>query len=173
MDCPPDRMKHNGSQKSYFLCLMATFTCSHGDYRSFKQLLQRFVAPVEPNEQLPPNPNMHAFRTVPDWHHPQQWLISFVIFMTKPVMPYTTRNGEGRRFSDNEYNRLSQHCVEQRRRWKHDTTGNVHLREEMYEAQTDTDIRPSSTYALPQFSRSSKSTCHQSATSRALIQFAH
>ncbi|KAK0497010.1 hypothetical protein EDD18DRAFT_1352864 [Armillaria luteobubalina] len=133
MDCPPNCNKPNGRRQGYFICLMATFSSSKGDYRSLKQLLQRFVAPVEPNEQLLSNPNVQAFCTVPDWHHPQQWLISFVIHTTKPVMLYTTRNGEGRRLSDDEYNRLSQHCIEQRARWKHDTTENVHLRQEMYE----------------------------------------
>ncbi|KAK0228933.1 hypothetical protein IW262DRAFT_1456144 [Armillaria fumosa] len=133
MDCPPNHKKANGVQKGYFVCLMATFTSSEGDYRSLKQLLQRFVVPVEPNEQLLPNSNLHAFRTVPDWHHPLQWLLCFVIFTTKPVMLYKTSNGEGRRLSDDEYNRLSQHCVDERKRWEDDTTQNVHLRQEMYE----------------------------------------
>ncbi|KAK0484041.1 hypothetical protein IW261DRAFT_995878 [Armillaria novae-zelandiae] len=111
---------------------MATFSCSKGNFKSLKQLLQRFVAPVEPNEQLHPNPNMYAFRTVPDWHHPLQWLLCFFIYTTKPVMLYTTRNGEGRRLSDDEYNRLSEYCVDQRRQWENDVNENVHLKQEMY-----------------------------------------
>ncbi|KAK0474281.1 hypothetical protein IW261DRAFT_576551 [Armillaria novae-zelandiae] len=137
MDCPPGYNKSNGRRQGYFICLMATFSSSEGDYRDFKQLLQRFVAPVEPNEQLPSNPNIQVFRTVPDWHHPQQWLISFVIYTTKPVVLYTTKNGDGRRLSDDEYNRLSEYCVEQRRRWNRDTAGNVHLKQEMYEELVD------------------------------------
>lgn len=133
MDPPPGYKQPKGRGQGYFVCLMATFTSSHGDYGSFKQLLQRFVAPVEPNEQLLPDPNMYTFRTVPAWHHPQQWLICFVIFTRKPVTLYTTSNGEGRRLSDDEYDRLSQHCVEQRSRWQYDATENVHLRQEMYE----------------------------------------
>ncbi len=61
MDPPRGYKQPHGRGQGYFVCLMATFRSSKGAYGSFKQLLQRFVALVEPNEQLLPDPNMYAF----------------------------------------------------------------------------------------------------------------
>ncbi|KAK0463716.1 uncharacterized protein EV420DRAFT_1638639 [Desarmillaria tabescens] len=137
---PPAGFKHTDGRrrKGYFICVMATFACSGGDYRRLGNLLQRFVVPVEPNVQLLPDLEMDALKTNPAWRHPLQWAIAFVIYTEQPVRPFKSRSdGRGRRLPNTEYNRLAQHCYNQRKRWLRDTLENQDLRQKMFEELVD------------------------------------
>lgn len=83
-------------KKGHFICVMATFSSSEGQYERLGKLLQRFVIPIEPNEQLLLNSDMYALKIYPACHNPQQWAISIIIFMELPVRAYTSRDGKGR-----------------------------------------------------------------------------
>ncbi|KAK0496985.1 hypothetical protein EDD18DRAFT_183143 [Armillaria luteobubalina] len=135
MDPPAGYHSPRGAQnKGQFICLMATFASSHGNYGKFGKLLQRFVVPVEPNEQILPDSNMDALTTTPAWRNPWQWAIAFIIYTERPVKLYRARSdGQGRRLSNIEYDRLVQHCDNQRRLWLLDATENLNLKQEMYE----------------------------------------
>ncbi|KAK0496992.1 hypothetical protein EDD18DRAFT_1331682 [Armillaria luteobubalina] len=137
----------------HFVCLMATFASSRGDYGQFGSLLRRFVVPVKPNEQLLPNSEMTALRTLPAWRNPKQWAIAFVIYTARPVKLYKSRDdGQGRRLSDTEYNRLVQHCSTQQNLWQDDTDENPKLKQEMYEelviAEADPGAEVKSMYSF-------------------------
>lgn len=134
MDPPPGHtLPHGGQKKGYFVCLMATFASSHGNYGSFGNLLRRFVVPVEPNEQLLPDSDMYALKTIPAWRNPKQWAIAFIIYTERPVKLFRARsNGQGRRLSNSEYDRFVQHCYNQRSLWQRDARENLNLKQEMY-----------------------------------------
>ncbi|KAK0228976.1 hypothetical protein IW262DRAFT_1490886 [Armillaria fumosa] len=135
MDRPHDyKLPKGATSGGHFICLMATFASSRSDYRRFGSLLRRFVVPVEPNEQLLPDSEMTALRTTPAWRNPKQWAIAFIIHTERPVKLYRARSdGQGRRLSSTEYDRLFQHCSNQRQLWKRDTIQNPNLKQEMYE----------------------------------------
>ncbi|KAK0484072.1 hypothetical protein IW261DRAFT_1592037 [Armillaria novae-zelandiae] len=136
MDRPHDwrKLPKGTPSGGHYICLMATFASSRGDYGRFGSLLRRFVVPVEPNEQPLPNSEMTALRTTPVWRNPKQWAIAFIIYTERPVKLYRARSdGQGRRLSSTEYDRLFQHCSNQRQLWKHDTKENPNLKQEMYE----------------------------------------
>ncbi|KAK0441971.1 hypothetical protein EV421DRAFT_1736580 [Armillaria borealis] len=138
MDPPPHLKSKGKRRKGYFVCLMATFASSHGDYGRFGRLLRRLVVPVEPNEQILPDSNMDALKTTPAWRNPWQWAISVIIYTERPVKLYRARSdGQGRRLSTAEYNRLVQHCFNQRTLWQRDARENLNLKQEMYEKLVD------------------------------------
>ncbi|KAK0211126.1 hypothetical protein DFS33DRAFT_1484095 [Desarmillaria ectypa] len=130
---PPSNRVPVGSRKQgYFICVMATFASSEGQYERLGKLLQRFVVPVEPNEQVLP-----AFKTDPAWRHPQQWAIVIVVYTEQPIKPYTSRDGQGRRLSTAEYDRLSRYCKCQWASWESDIKENNGLKQEVYEELVD------------------------------------
>ncbi|KAK0484048.1 hypothetical protein IW261DRAFT_995943 [Armillaria novae-zelandiae] len=133
MDAPSHLSSRRNTKKGYFICLMATFAASGGQYERLGKLFQRFVVPIEPNAQLLPDSNMYALKTIPTWRHPWQWAISVIIYTTQPMKLYTPCNGKARRLSHAEYNRLAQHCATQRLLWESDTQRNRSLKEEMYD----------------------------------------
>ncbi|KAK0463754.1 uncharacterized protein EV420DRAFT_1638674 [Desarmillaria tabescens] len=138
MDPPAGYKSDKGRRKGHFICVMATFASSGGDYKRFGQLLQRFVVPVEPNAQVLPDSEINALKTNPAWLHPLQWVISYIIFTEQPVRLFRARSdGRSRQLSNTEYNRLSQYCLDQRALWQHDTEENENLRQEMYEELVD------------------------------------
>ncbi|SJL00793.1 uncharacterized protein ARMOST_04107 [Armillaria ostoyae] len=143
MDAPSHLSSRRNTKKGYFICLMATFASSGGQYERLGKLLQRFVVPIEPNAQLLPDSNMYALKTVPAWRHPWQWAISVVIYTTQPVKLYTPCDGKARRLSRAEYDRLAQHCSTQRLIWEHDTQKNRNLKQEMYDEVVDWKPDPS------------------------------
>ncbi|SJL00877.1 uncharacterized protein ARMOST_04191 [Armillaria ostoyae] len=146
MDPPRDYKLPKGARSGgHYICLMATFASSHSDYGRFGSLLRRFVVPVEPNEQILPDSDMFALRTTPAWRNPKQWAIAFIIYTERPVKLFRARSdGQGRRLSNTEYDRLVQHCSSQRRLWQRDTLENLNLKQEMYEKlvnwQPDEDL---------------------------------
>ncbi|KAK0463725.1 uncharacterized protein EV420DRAFT_1104777 [Desarmillaria tabescens] len=81
MESPSDHVSMGPRKQGHSICLMATFGSSEGLYEELGQLLRRFVVPIEPNEQILPDSDMYALKTVPAWRHPLQWAISFVIYM--------------------------------------------------------------------------------------------
>ncbi|KAK0239717.1 hypothetical protein EDD85DRAFT_1021113 [Armillaria nabsnona] len=126
--------RRTGQTKDHYICLMATFAASEGQYDSLEgELLQRLVVPMEPNEQLPPNSTMYPLQTDPAWHHPQQWVITYVIRTRQPLTPYTTRYGKEVQLTSAEYARLAAHCCDQKDAWKNDTATDEGLRQEMYD----------------------------------------
>ncbi len=131
---PPSNYFVPVQNTGHFICLMATFKSSKGKYEELGGLLQRFVVPVEPNEQLLPDSGMHALTTDPAWSHPWQWAISFLIYTERPVRLYTSsRDGQSRRLPRAEYDRLAQHCFNQRALWERDALENEHLKQEMFD----------------------------------------
>ncbi|KAK0196689.1 hypothetical protein F5146DRAFT_1116159 [Armillaria mellea] len=139
MDPPDGYTLPSGTQKKgYFVCLMATFTSSRGRYDRLGNLLQRFVVPVEPNEQLLPDSDMYALKTTPPWRHPWQWAIAFIIYTERPLKLFRGRHdGQGRRLPYSEYDRLVQHCHDQRNLWQDDARKNPDLKQEMYKQLVD------------------------------------
>ncbi|PBK92940.1 hypothetical protein ARMGADRAFT_142645 [Armillaria gallica] len=132
---PPSNYFVPVQNTGHFICLMATFKSSKGKYEELGGLLQRFVVPVEPNEQVLPDSGMYALTTDPAaWSHPWQWAISFLIYTERPVRLYTSsRDGQSRRLPRVEYDRLAQHCFNQRALWEHDALENEHLKQEMFD----------------------------------------
>ncbi|KAK0211041.1 hypothetical protein DFS33DRAFT_1484025 [Desarmillaria ectypa] len=137
MDATSDLSSRRNPKKGYLICLMATFASSGGQYERLGKLLQRFVVPIKPNPQLPPDMDMDALKTEPAWCNPRQWAISFMIYTEQPMRPYTSRDGKSRRLSRAEYDRLAQHCFNQRALWERDTEENKYLKQEMYDELVD------------------------------------
>ncbi|KAK0228916.1 hypothetical protein IW262DRAFT_1293596 [Armillaria fumosa] len=162
MDAPPHLSSRRNTKKGYFICLMATFAASGGQYERLGKLFQRFVVPIEPNAQLLPDSNVHALKTIPTWRHPWQWAISVVIYTTQPVRLYTPCDGKARRLPRVEYDRLAQHCSTLRLLWESDTQENRSLKQEMYDEVVD--WKPDPSYA----DNASTYTCRSNASTLSL-----
>ncbi|KAG7448176.1 uncharacterized protein BT62DRAFT_930271 [Guyanagaster necrorhizus] len=157
---PPRPLVGQPQTKGHLICLMATFASSGGQYESFGKLLQRFVVPVEPNEQLLPDSDMYALKADPAWRHPRQWAIAFVIHTKQPLRPFTSRDGKSHRLSNTEYDRLVEHCETQRALWISDTRKDENLKQEMYEELVDWTPDDASMYS-----------CHSSVSALSVNSF--
>ncbi len=134
MEPPPGYQHPKGHRrKGHFVCVMATFALSGGQYERFGRLLQHFVVPIEPNPQLLPDSEMYALKTYPPWRHPWQWTIGFILYTEQSVRPYTSLDGKSRRLSSGEYTRLEQRCSDQLRSWLSATEENENLRQDLYD----------------------------------------
>ncbi|KAK0239703.1 hypothetical protein EDD85DRAFT_459636 [Armillaria nabsnona] len=134
MDVPDHLAASVKYKKGHFVCLMATFGSSEGQYESFGGLLRRFVVPVEPNQWILFDSGTSALKTSPAWRHPRQWAIAFVIYTERPMKPYISlHDGQARWLPSAEYKRLAQHCATQRLSWNNDTHQNENLKQEMFD----------------------------------------